>query len=141
MTYSKINVAFYNLVQDFLEFQTPGYNAPHNADDRAIIVCNEELKTISLTELTCLFNSSVDLTDAHHHKAQKPEYLQIVAELDRLGFSCEYHMVKIGCLDHFFTKIISAMKPFTRGYHTHTYCRLICDCGQSLDLTKIHLDH
>jgi len=61
-----------------------------------IVVCNDDLKTISLLELTCPFNSSADLTAAHHRKAQKPEYLQIVAELDRLGFSCEYHAVEIG---------------------------------------------
>jgi len=51
-----------------------------------IVVCNDDLKTISLLELTCPFNSSADLTAAHHRKALKPEYLQIVAELDSFGF-------------------------------------------------------
>ena len=40
-----------------------------------VVVFNKELKTIFLLELTCPFNSSVDLTAAHHHKAQKPEHL------------------------------------------------------------------
>ena len=50
------------------------------------------------------------VTAAHHRKAQKPEYLQIVAELNCLGFSCEYHTVQIGCLGLFLKESISAMK-------------------------------
>ena len=33
-----------------------------------------------------------------------------LAELDRLGFSCEYHMVEIGSLGHFLKESISAME-------------------------------
>ena len=40
-----------------------------------ITVCNKELRTISILEFTYPFNSSVDLTAAHHHKAQKPGLL------------------------------------------------------------------
>ena len=76
-----------------------------------IVVFNEELKAISflVNELTYPLNSSADLTAAHNRKAQKPEYLQIVAELDCLGFSCTYHMVEIGCLGHFCKESISAI--------------------------------
>jgi len=46
------------------------------------------LEAVSLLELTCLFNSHVDLSAACERKQRKPEYLQVVSELDCLGQYC-----------------------------------------------------
>ena len=81
----------------------PAFNllvSPYQPD---IVGCNEELKIISLLELIWPFSSHADLTAAHHRKEGKPEYQQIVAELDYLGFVTQYYTVEMD---------IILMKPF-----------------------------
>ena len=75
-----------------------------------IVVYSEELKTVSLLELTSPFNSHTDLTAVHQHKEGKPEYQQIVAEFDGLGFVSQCYMAETGCLGHYLDKTISAIK-------------------------------
>ena len=67
---------------------------------------NAELKTVSLLELTCLFNSRADLSAARERQQEKPEYQQIVAELDRLGIVCHYDTVEIGCLGYYLKETV-----------------------------------
>ena len=81
------------------------------------------IKDISLPVLLILVLTL--LLHAHHRKAQKPEYLQLNAELDHLGFSCEYHTVEIGCLGHFLMESISAMKAIM--YKPYSCCRRVLD--------------
>ena len=68
------------------------------------------MKSVVLLELTCPFNSRADLSAARERKQEKPEYLQIIAELDRLGFVSHYHTVEIGCLGHYLTETVTSMK-------------------------------
>jgi len=71
---------------------------------------NAESKTVSLLELTCPFNSRADLFAARERKQEKPEYQQIVAELDHLGFVSHYYTIKIGCLGHYLKKTVRNFK-------------------------------
>ncbi|XP_065907873.1 uncharacterized protein [Dysidea avara] len=75
-----------------------------------IVIYNAEMKSVVLLELTCPFNSRADLSAARERKQEKPEYLQIIAELDRLGFVSHYHTVEIGCLGHYLTETVTSMK-------------------------------
>ena len=59
---------------------------------------NAKLKAVLLVELTCPFDSHVDLSAAREHKQRKSEYLLIVAELDHLCFMSQYHTTEIGFL-------------------------------------------
>jgi len=81
--------------------------SPYRPD---IVVYNAELRTISLLELTCPFNSNADLSAARQRKESKLEYQQIVAELDRLGFVGKYFTIEIGCLGHYLKETINSMK-------------------------------
>ena len=74
-----------------------------------IVLYNAESKTVSLLELTYPFNSRADLSAARERKQEKPEYQQIVAELDRLGFLSYYYTVEIGCLGHYLKETVSSM--------------------------------
>jgi len=56
------------------------------------------LKTVSLLESTCPFNSRADLSAARERKQEKPEYQQIVAELDCLGLCVTTTPLKLGAL-------------------------------------------
>jgi len=85
---------------------------------RPDIVYNAELRTISLLELTCPFNSSADLSAAPRHKERKLEYQQIVAELECLGFVSKYFTIEIGCLGHYLTETIKSMKLIS--YQTYS---------------------
>jgi len=64
------------------------------------LIYDAKLKAVLLVELTCPFNSHVDLSAAREHKQRKSEYLQIVAKLDHLVFMSQYHTTEIGCLGH-----------------------------------------
>jgi len=62
---------------------------------------NAELKVISLLGPTCPFDSHADLSATWEHKQRKPEYLQIVSELDCLGFVSQYYTIEIGCFGRY----------------------------------------
>ena len=89
-------------------------------DQPDIVVYNEELKTVSLLELTCPFNYHTDhLTAVRQRKEGKPEYKQ-VAELDRLGFMSQYYTVEIGCLGHYLNETITTMKNISKQSFSHS---------------------
>ena len=83
-----------------------------------IVVYNEELKTVSLLELNCPFIAS-----HQHRKEGKPEYQQIVAELDKLGFVSQCHTVEIGLpwpLGHYLNETIMAMENILKQSFSHS---------------------
>ena len=55
----------------------------------------------ALLELTFQCDSRADLSAASQRKERKPEYQQIVAELDRLGVMSQYYTIEIGLLGHY----------------------------------------
>ena len=68
------------------------------------------LGSVSLLKLTCPLNYRAHLSAAQERKQEKPEYQQIVAQLDRLGFGSHYYTIEIGCLGHYLKETVSSMK-------------------------------
>ena len=54
----------------------------------------------ALLELTCPLDSMQHLEAARDRKQSKEEYLQILAELDRLGFPSHYDTIELSVLGH-----------------------------------------
>jgi len=65
---------------------------------------------MGIIELTCPLDSSQHLESAHTRKQFKPEYVQLLAELDQLMISHCYRTVEFSVLGHFLPNSIFAIK-------------------------------
>ena len=61
-------------------------------------------------ELTCPLDSIHHLESAHNRKLYKPEYVQLLDELDRLKIPHCYKTVEVSVLGHFQPSSIAAIK-------------------------------
>ena len=66
-----------------------------------IVVCNSHIHSVAMLELTCPLDSVHHLESAQNRKQSKVEYLQLLAEFDRLNFSSNYETIKISTLGHY----------------------------------------
>ena len=92
------------------------------------------MQTVLLLELTCPFNSHADLSAARECKQKKSEYLQIVAELDCLGFVSLYHTIEIGCLGHHLMEIVKSMKQVSN--HSFSRSKASLDRAATVAITE-----
>ena len=72
-----------------------------------------------------LYNASYRIYAGRECKQRKSEYLQIAAELDRLGFISQYYTIEIGCLRHCLKGTVTSVKQVS---------------NQSLSKSKASLD-
>jgi len=63
---------------------------------------------MGITELTCPLDSQQHIESAH---CQKPEYLQLLAKLDRLNISNFYSTVEVSVLGHYLLDSINTLYP------------------------------
>ena len=68
---------------------------------------------MGIVELTCPLDSVQHIESARDRKQFKPEYQQLLAELDRLNISTCYRTVEVSVLGHFQPKSIHAIKDIT----------------------------
>ena len=65
---------------------------------------------MGIIELTCPLDSIHHLESVHNRKLYKPEYVQLLAELDRLKIPHCYRTVEVSVLGHFQPSSIAAIK-------------------------------
>ena len=104
--------------------------SPYRPD---IVEYNAGLRTISLLELSCLFDSNTDHSAAHQRKESKLEYQQIVAEFDHLGFVIKYFTIEIGCFGHYHKETIKLLKIIS--YQTYSNSRASLDKAAVVAMT------
>jgi len=68
---------------------------------------------MGILELTCPLDLEHHLESAHDQKQKKTEYIQILAELDRLNILHCYSTIEISVLGHFKPHSIKAIKDVT----------------------------
>ena len=62
---------------------------------------NSQRPSITLLELTCPLDSAQHIQAARDRKQNKAEYLQLLAEFDRLNIPHYYDTIEITVLDHY----------------------------------------
>ena len=67
-----------------------------------IVIHNTATSSIVLLELTCPLDLGHHLQSARTHKQCKVEYLQLLAELDRLNISNFYETFEVSVLGHYY---------------------------------------
>ena len=65
-----------------------------------LILYHSHSSLTGIIELTCPLGSRQYLESAHCRKQQKPEYLQLLAELDCLNIANYYSTVEVSVLGH-----------------------------------------
>ena len=75
-----------------------------------LILYNSHSSLMGIIELTCPLDSRQHLESAHCRKQQKPEYLQLLAELDRLNIANYYSTVEVSVLCHYLPDPVNALK-------------------------------
>ena len=68
--------------------------------------------TVFIMELTCPLDSEHHLKEARIRKQNKVEYLQLLAEFDRLNIVNRYETVEISVLGHYQPSCIQQFKCF-----------------------------
>ena len=76
----------------------------------------------------CWFRNNLDVAN------DWPEYQQIVAELDRLGFMSHYYTIEIGCLGHYLKETVSSMKKVSNLSFSKT--RALLDKAAAVAITS-----
>ena len=66
-----------------------------------IVVYNSQVHSVAMLELTCPLDSAHHLESAWNRKQSKVEYLQLLAEFDRLSISSYYETIEISALGHY----------------------------------------
>ncbi|XP_065884075.1 uncharacterized protein [Dysidea avara] len=66
-----------------------------------IVIYNSQSSSITLLELTCPLDSIHHIQSARNRKQSKTEYLQLLAEFDRLNIANYYDTIEITVLGHF----------------------------------------
>ena len=64
---------------------------------------------MALLELTCPLDSMQHLEAARNRKQSKEEYLQILPELDRLGFLSHYDTIDLSVLGHYLPSTLTSL--------------------------------
>ena len=72
--------------------------APYCPD---IVVYNSQVHSVAMLELTCPVDSVHHLESAWNRKQSEVEYLQLLAEFDRLSISSYYETIEISALGHY----------------------------------------
>ena len=75
-----------------------------------VVIYNRHSASMGIIELTCPLDSIQHMESARSHKLCKPEYVQILAELDRLKIPHCYRTVEVRVLGHFQPNSIVAIK-------------------------------
>ena len=78
-----------------------------------VVIYNAHSSLMGIVELTCSLDSVQHIKSARDRKQFKPEYQQLLAELDRLNISTCYRTVEVSVLGHFQPKSIYAIKDVT----------------------------
>ena len=65
-----------------------------------VVIYNRHSASMGIIELTCPLDSIHYLESAHNCKLYKPEYVQLLAELDRLKIPHCYRTVEVSVLGH-----------------------------------------
>jgi len=65
---------------------------------------------MGIVELTCSLDSKQHIELARYRKQQKTEYLQLLAELDRLNISNYYTTVEVSVLGHYLCDSVKVIK-------------------------------
>ena len=87
---------------------------------------------MGIVELTCPLDSRQHLESSHCQKQQKSEYLQLLAELDRLNIANYYSTVEVStlaksmCRNYESLKFQALRSPNTVTPIFHTTCRERC---------------
>ena len=76
-----------------------------------IVIYNSQSSSITLLELTCPLDSIHHIQSARNRKQSKTEYLQLLAEFDRLNIANYYDTIEITVLGHF---QVSSIKNLSR---------------------------
>ena len=66
-----------------------------------IVIFNSQVSSIALLELTCPLDSVHHIQSARSRKQSKVEYLQLLAEFDRLKIPSYYETIEITVLGHY----------------------------------------
>ena len=66
-----------------------------------IVVYNSQVHSVAMLELTCPLDSAHHLESARNRKQLKVEYLQLLAEFDRLSISGYYETIEISALGQY----------------------------------------
>ena len=66
-----------------------------------LVVHNTSTNSIALLELTCPLDSEHHLESARERKQNKVEYLQLLAELDRLNICNFYETLEVSVLGYY----------------------------------------
>ena len=66
-----------------------------------IVVFNSQVSSVALLELTCPLDSVHHIQSARSQKQSKVEYLQLLAEFDRLRVPNYYETIEITVLGHY----------------------------------------
>ena len=74
-----------------------------------IVLFNTKCHSICLLELTCPLDSPQHIQAARDRKQSKVEYLQLLAEFDRLKISNYYDTIEISVLGHYQPSIVKDM--------------------------------
>ena len=85
-----------------------------------IVVYNSETSSVALLELTCPLDSEHHIEAARSRKQNKTEYLQLLAEFDRLRIDNYYETVEISVLGHYQPSCIQNFKTFVDFIHPST---------------------
>ena len=80
---------------------------PYHPD---LILCNSRSYLMDIIELTGPLDSRQHLESAQCRKQQKPGYLQLLAELDRLNITNYYSTVEVSVFGHYLPDSVNALK-------------------------------
>ena len=90
-----------------------------------VVIYSKQSSFIGIIKLSCPLDSIQHIESACNRKLVKPEYMQLMVELDRLNVSHCYRTVEVSVLGHFQSSSIIAIKdmvnftqqvlPFSKG--------------------------
>ena len=107
-----------------------------------IVVYNSATSSVALLELTCPLDSEHHILSARSRKQSKPDYLQLLAEFDRLQISNYYETMEISVLGHYQLSSIQNIKKFTDFIQpsvvTKSIIRQILDSAARISVTCSH---
>jgi hypothetical protein len=66
-----------------------------------LVVVNSTQRQIAMLELTVCGNTPEAIQAAHNRKSNKVDYLHLISDLTRGGWSISYSTIEVGCLGHY----------------------------------------
>jgi len=79
-----------------------------------IVVYNSQVHCVAMLELTCPLDSVHHLESARNRKQSKAEYLQLLAEFDRLNIKSHYETIEISALGHYQPASVGNIQNFVK---------------------------